>query len=197
MTSPMSSTMTSPKTWRSMCTGTSRSFLLCANCKYLSHFVLEIDELNWMSARRISRTGRAGKRGKTISLWERRDWRKARELVRDSAFSSLCQRRFFVQVTIMEEARHEVPSWLTAEADRFTKHEVQGSFVWGGFCIKRYAYHLPHRLQRTYCKSRFVAICRLPPRLDRERKAKEEEMQEEVERQVTVDASSVGRRLAL
>ena len=28
----------------------------------------------------------------------------------------------------MEEAGQDVPSWLRAEADRFSKHEVQGSF---------------------------------------------------------------------
>merc|ERR1719500_2176672 len=57
---------------------------------------------------RIGRTGRAGKRGTSISLWERRDWRKAGELV-----------------TIMEEAGQDVPSWLRGEADRFTKHEAR------------------------------------------------------------------------
>ena len=30
---------------------------------------------------RIGRTGRAGRSGTSISLWERRDWRKAGELV--------------------------------------------------------------------------------------------------------------------
>ena len=43
----------------------------------------------------------------------------------------------------------------------------------------------------------FVPICPLPPRLDRRRKAEEEEMQEEVEGQVAVAASSVARRLAV
>merc|ERR1719500_610104 len=57
---------------------------------------------------RIGRTGRAGKRGESISLWERRDWRKAPELV-----------------TIMEEAGQDVPAWLRGEADRFTKHEAR------------------------------------------------------------------------
>ena len=41
-------------------------------------------------------------------------------------------------------------------------------------------------------------MCRpLPPRLDRGRKAEEEGMQEVVGGQVAVDASSVGRRLAV
>lgn len=34
--------------------------------------------------------------------------------------------KFSVQVTIMEEAGQDVPSWLRGEADRFLKHEVQG-----------------------------------------------------------------------
>ena len=43
---------------------------------------------------RIGRTGRAGKHGTSISLWERRDWRKAGGLV-----------------TIMEEAGQVRIDW--------------------------------------------------------------------------------------
>jgi len=64
---------------------------------------------------RIGRTGRAGKRGTSISLWERRDWRKAGELV-----------------TIMEEAGQDVPSWLRGEADRFKNHQARQREEGGG-----------------------------------------------------------------
>merc|ERR1712112_358610 len=57
---------------------------------------------------RIGRTGRAGKSGTSISLWERRDWRKAGELV-----------------SIMEEAGQDVPNWLRGEADRFKNHQAR------------------------------------------------------------------------
>ena len=72
MTSPMSSTMTSLKTWRSMCTGLHH----CHMCS--------MPDLTFVH--RIGRTGRAGKRGTSISLWERRDWRKAGELVSEDNF---------------------------------------------------------------------------------------------------------------
>ena len=61
-----------------------------------------------------------------------------------SAFASL-SKLFPVQVTIMEEAGQDVPSWLRGEADRFTKHEVQGSFE-GVFVSSYVCPHLPHRL---------------------------------------------------
>merc|ERR1740131_904439 len=51
---------------------------------------------------RIGRTGRAGKSGTSISLWERRDWKHAKELVE-----------------IMEEACQEVPEWLRSEGSRY------------------------------------------------------------------------------
>jgi len=57
---------------------------------------------------RIGRTGRAGRSGTSISLWERRDWRKAGELV-----------------SIMEEAGQDVPNWLRGEADRFKNHQAR------------------------------------------------------------------------
>ena len=80
---------------------------------------------------RIGRTGRAGKRGTSISLWERRDWRKAGELVSVKIINMIYGNNYLsAQVTIMEEAGQDVPSWLRGEADRFLKHQVQVSFVY-------------------------------------------------------------------
>ena len=50
---------------------------------------------------RVGRTGRAGKTGTSISLWDRADWRKASELI-----------------GIMEEAGQDIPEWLRGEASR-------------------------------------------------------------------------------
>ena len=51
---------------------------------------------------RVGRTGRAGKTGTSISLWDRADWRKASELI-----------------GIMEEAGQDIPEWLRGEATRW------------------------------------------------------------------------------
>ena len=50
---------------------------------------------------RVGRTGRAGKTGISISLWDRGDWRKASDLI-----------------GIMEEAGQDIPEWLRGEATR-------------------------------------------------------------------------------
>ena len=51
-----------------------RSSLLPKALVLSGHFLMDIIV-------RIGRTGRAGRSGTSISLWERRDWRKAGELV--------------------------------------------------------------------------------------------------------------------
>ena len=92
----------------------------------------------------------------------------------------------------MEEAGQDVPSWLRGEADRFTKHEVFDNFVFISSDVCTICHTCSK--QEWFCTN----MSMLPPRLDRGRKAEEEEvMQEEVEGQVAVDASSVGRRLVL
>ena len=50
---------------------------------------------------RVGRTGRAGKTGISISLWDRADWRKASDLI-----------------GIMEEAGQDIPEWMRGEATR-------------------------------------------------------------------------------
>ena len=50
---------------------------------------------------RVGRTGRAGKTGTSISLWDKSDWKHAEELI-----------------DILEEAGQEVPDWLRREAVR-------------------------------------------------------------------------------
>ena len=50
---------------------------------------------------RVGRTGRAGKTGTSISLWDKADWKHAEELI-----------------DILEEAGQEVPDWLRREAVR-------------------------------------------------------------------------------
>ena len=49
----------------------------------------------------LGRTGRAGKKGQSLSLWAKEDWRHAPELV-----------------PIMEEASQEIPEWLKDESVR-------------------------------------------------------------------------------
>ena len=50
---------------------------------------------------RVGRTGRAGKTGTSVSLWDKADWKHAEELI-----------------DILEEAGQEVPEWLRREAVR-------------------------------------------------------------------------------
>jgi len=61
-------------------------------------FPLDIEDY----VHRIGRTGRAGKTGTSISLWDRADWKHAAELLE-----------------ILEEAGQEVPDWLPGEAVRY------------------------------------------------------------------------------
>ena len=50
---------------------------------------------------RVGRTGRAGKTGTSISLWDKSDWKHAEDLI-----------------AIMEEAGQDIPDWMRAEASR-------------------------------------------------------------------------------
>ena len=55
---------------------------VCTSSKGISPFwALLMDFVILDIIVRIGRTGRAGRSGTSISLWERRDWRKAGELV--------------------------------------------------------------------------------------------------------------------
>ena len=55
---------------------------VCTSSKGISPFwALLMDFVILDIIVRIGRTGRAGRSGTSISLWERRDWRKACELV--------------------------------------------------------------------------------------------------------------------
>ena len=54
---------------------------------------------------RVGRTGRAGKTGTSITLWDKADWKHAADLIE-----------------ILEEAGQEVPDFLRREAIRYNKH---------------------------------------------------------------------------